>query len=83
MVYTAARLHHRTILRIEGQARRFFKYINVCPLVTRHGCSCGDNGDGLFSQLPPKNYTFVVNSKMGDLPIHHQKISCRQGRQQQ
>lgn len=35
MVYTAARLHHQTILRIEGQARRFPKYINVCrPLVT-------------------------------------------------
>ena len=34
MVYTAARLHHRTILRIEGQARRFPKYINACrPLL--------------------------------------------------
>ena len=71
MVSTAARLHHRTILRIEGQAGNFHKYLRMSS--PSHFCSRGSNGDGLFPQSPPHKYTLVVICKMGDIPIHRQK----------
>lgn len=73
MVSTAARLHHRIILRIEGQAGKFYKYLRMSSPSLYHDCSRGSNGDGLFPQSPPHKYTLVVISKMGDIPIHRQK----------